>query len=92
MAAETPNDIDRVAIAEHARHTAEQAALRKVRKTLDEIEQSDVDQRRALRKILFVCAILAAIGIWMVWGLMFGDRGMPKQPPLKVPDKVQQKQ
>lgn len=92
MATETPNDIDRAAIAEHARRTAEQAALRKVRKTLDEIEESEAARRRSLRKILLVCAVLAAIGAWVVWGLMFDDRGMPKQPPLKVPDKVQQKQ
>jgi len=91
MASEAPNDIDRASIAEHARRTAEQAALRNVRRTLDEIEQSEIDRRATLRKVLVVCAILAAIGAWLVWG-MFGDRGMPKQPPLKVPDKVQQKQ
>jgi len=92
MASEAPNDIDRAAIAEHARRTAEQAALRNVRRTLDEIEESEIARRAMLRKVLVVCAILAAIGAWLVWGLMFGDRGMPKPPPLKVPDKIQQKQ
>ncbi len=89
---EEPRDIDQAAIQEHARRTVEQTALRKVRKTLDEIEQTQTVERRALRKIVIVCVILALLGAWFYWGLIFGDRGMPKQTPLQVPGTAQQKQ
>ena len=42
---ELPNDIDRAAIEEHAQRTVEQTALRKVRKTLDQIEQAEAAGR-----------------------------------------------
>ncbi|OGA34825.1 MAG: hypothetical protein A3F75_02160 [Betaproteobacteria bacterium RIFCSPLOWO2_12_FULL_64_23] len=92
MGIETPNDIERVAIEENAQRTTEQTALRKVRKTLDRIEEAETVGRHTLRKVLIVCAILAVVGAWFFWALIFGDRGMPKQPPLKIPDKLQQKQ
>lgn len=85
MNGETPNDIERAAIEEHAQRTTEQTALRKVRKTLDGIEAAEAGQRRSLRKILVVCAILAAFGAWLSWELVFSDKGMPRQQPLKVP-------
>jgi len=89
---QTPNDIDRAAIREHAQRTAERTALRKVRKALDRIEQDDATERRALRKVLIVCAMLAVLCAWLVWGLLSGDKTMPKQPPMKIPDKVQPRQ
>jgi hypothetical protein len=92
MGAETPNDLDRAAIEEHAQRTAERTALRKVRKTLDRIEEDEMHERHALRYVLIVCAILAALGVGVFSGLIFGDRGMPKQPPMKIPDRVQPKQ
>ena len=92
MGIETPNDIDRVAIEEHAQRTVEQAALRKVRKTLDRIEATATSERRTLRRVLIVCAILAVLGAWFFWGLIFGDKDLPKQPPMKVPDTLQKKQ
>ena len=92
MSSETPKDIDRAAIEEHAQRIAEQTALRKVRKTLDSIEASEAAERRNLRRVLIACALLAALGAWLVWGLVFGDRGLPKQPPMKVPGTLQPKQ
>src|ERR1035437_3720766 len=62
MGIETPNDIDRAAIEEHAQRTVEQTALRKVRRTLDEIENAEAAGRRTLRYVLIACAILAVIG------------------------------
>lgn len=91
MGIETPNDIERAAIEEHAQRTVEQTALRKVRKTLDGIEADETGERRALRKVVIVCAILAALGAWLVWELVFSDKGMPRQPPLKVPGAAQPK-
>ncbi len=92
MGIETPNDIDRAAIEEHAQRTTEQAALRKVRKALDRIEEAEAGERKTLRYVLILCAIFAALGVWFFSGLLYGDRGMPQQPPMKIPDKVQPRQ
>ena len=92
MSAEKPSNIDRAAIMDHAQRTAEQTALRKVRKTLDRIEQAESAERRTLRKVLIVCALLLALGSWLFWELLFSDRGMPKPPPMKIPQKLQQQQ
>jgi len=91
MSAEPPEDIDRAAIEAHARRTVEQTALRKVRKALDAIENAEDARRRSLRKVLIVCALLAAIGAWFLWGLIFGGGGVPKTPPMQVPATLQQK-
>ncbi len=92
MGAEAPKDIDRAAIEEHAQRTVEQAALRKVRKTLDEIEQAEIAERRRLRYVLIVCTLLAVLGAWFFWRLIFGASDLPKQPPMKVPATLRQKQ
>ena len=92
MSSETPDELERAKIAQHAQRIAEQTALRKVRKALDSIEDSETAERRAAHKVLIVCAILAVLGAWLVWGLLSGDKGMPKQPPMKVPGKVQPRQ
>lgn len=86
---EPPQDIDHAAIEEHAQRTVEQTALRKVRKTLDEIEQAQTAERRILRKILAVCALLALLGAWLSWELVFSDRGMPKQQTMEIPPRLQ---
>ena len=91
MGIETPNDIDRAAIEEHAQRTVEQTALRKVRKTLDKIEEAEAARRRTLRYVLIACAILAVIGAWFFWGLIFSGRDLPKAPPMKVLSAVPQK-
>jgi hypothetical protein len=85
MGIEAPKDIDRSAIEEHAQRTAEQTALRKMRKTLDGIEAAEAGQRRNLRRILIVCAVLAVLGTWLSWELVFSDKGMPKPQPMKIP-------
>jgi len=92
MGIETPNDIDRAAIEEHAQRTVEQAALRKVRKTLDNVEKTEAAGRRTLRYVLIACAILAMLGAWIIWEFMFSGRDFPKQPPMKLPSTLQQKQ
>lgn len=92
MGIEAPNDIERAAIEEHAQRTAEQTALRKVRKTLDGIEAAEAGRRRSLRRILLVCAALALLGAWISWELIFSDRGMPKQTQMKVPSTLPHKQ
>jgi transposase len=90
MAAETPDDMDRAAIAEHAQRTAEQSALRKVRRTLDAIEAARTAERSTLRKVLRVCAILAVLGAAYFGALFFGDSGVPWTPPMQVPGTLPQ--
>jgi hypothetical protein len=91
MITEIPNDIDRAAIEEHAQRTVEQQALRKVRHTLDTIEEGEAARRRTLRYALIACAALAVLGAWLFWGLLFGGRDMPNPPPMKVPSTLPQK-
>jgi hypothetical protein len=88
---EIPNDIDRAAIEAHAQRTVEQTALRKVRNTLDHIEQAEAARRRTLRYVLIACAILAVIGAWLIWGLIFSGRDMAQAVPIKVPHAVPQR-
>jgi hypothetical protein len=89
---EIPNDIDRAAIEEHAQRTLERTALRKVRKTLDEIEEAEAARRRTLRYVLIACAVLAVLGAWYFWGVVFSGRDLPKASPMKVPSTLPQKQ
>jgi type VI protein secretion system component VasF len=91
MSAEPSNDPDRAAIEAHAQRTVEQTALRKVRKALDRMEEADARRRRMLRKALMLCALLAVLGVWYFWELVFGGDDPPKDPPLKVPGAQQQK-
>jgi len=87
---EIPNDIDRAAIEEHAQRTVEQTALRKVRKTLDNIEKADAAERRTLRYVLIGCGILVALGVFFSWWLLFSGRDLPKAQPMKVPSTLPQ--
>ena len=92
MGMESPSDIDRAAIEEHAQHMVEQAALRKMRKALDGIELAEAAGRRTLRKVLIVCAILAVLVAGFFWWLIFSGKDLPKQAPMKIPGTLQQKQ
>ena len=91
MATEIPNDIDRAAIEEHAQRTVERAALRKVRKTLDEIQDAETARRRTLHRTLIACAILLAFGAWGLWELMFGGRDFAQGSPIEIPSTLPQK-
>ena len=91
MGSEAPNDIDRAEIEAHAQRTVEQTALRKVRKALDDIEHTEAVRRRTLRYALIACALLALFGVLYFGGLIFGDRGAPKSPPMKVPSTLPQR-
>lgn len=92
MSAEIPKDIDRAAIEDHAQRTVEQTALRKVRKALDKIEEGEAARRRTLNYALIVCALLAVLGAWFFWGLIFSGRDLPKTPAMKIPSTLPQRQ
>lgn len=89
---EIPNDIDRAVIEAHAQRTVERTALRKVRKTLDQIEEAEAAGRRTLRQVLIACAILVLLGACVVWWLVFSGRDLPQASPMKLPGTLPQKQ
>lgn len=77
------DDAERAAIAAHAQRTAEQAALRNVRKALDRMQASEARERRTLRRVLLACAALTVLGALYLGALFFG--GQSKAPALQVP-------
>jgi hypothetical protein len=83
MDAEEPSDTDQ--------RIAERTALRKVRKLLEMLQLADSEQRRALRNMLIVCAVLFALGAWALWALMFSGRDFQKGPPIELPGRVERK-
>jgi hypothetical protein len=87
---ELPNDIDRAAIEEHAQRTVEQTALRKVRKTLDQIDRAEAARRQTLRRVLVACALLAALAAWFFWGLVASGVDAPKHQAMKIPGALPQ--
>ncbi len=90
---ELPDDIDRAAIEEHAQRTVEQTALRKVRRSLDDMEEAESARRRLLRYALIACAILAALGVLVFFGFIFhGKDDLPKAEPMQVPSALPQRQ
>jgi len=92
MSTESPDNIDRAAIAEHAQRTVERSALRKVRKALDGIERAAARQRRLLRSVLLACAALVVLGAWLIWALIFAGREPPAGPGVELPAAAKPKQ
>ena len=82
MNSDAPGDSDRAAIADQAQRTVERVALRKIRKTLDEFENAQKEQRRALRFAVIVCALLLAFGSWILWSMF--SNGAPKTLPVDM--------
>ena len=91
MSSEKPNDLDRAAIGEAAQREAERAALRKVRKQLDHIEQGDVKQRRILRTVLVLGAAVVLVLAVVVWQMISRNRELRSGPPVEIPRAVEKK-
>lgn len=81
----SPNDIDRAAIEDAAQRTAEQAALRKVRRQLDQFEAGEARQRRVIRIIALagVAAILCVVLV--VWYMLSSNRDLLRGTPIEIP-------
>ncbi len=73
---------------EEEQRVAERAALRNVRKFLDQLEDSEAQRRRLLRKALVVCVVLLVFGAILAWGLFSSVERTPAGPPLKIPDSI----
>jgi hypothetical protein len=91
MSSEKPNDLDRAAIGDAAQREAERAALRKVRKQLDHIEQGDVKQRRILRTVLVLGAVVVLVLAVVVWQMISRNRELRSGPPVEIPRAVEKK-
>jgi hypothetical protein len=85
MSTESPDGIDRAAIAENAQRTVERSALRKVRKALDRAEADRARERRLLRNTLIVCAVLAAIGAFAILGILTAGPGTQGGQAIQLP-------
>jgi len=82
-----PSDVDKNAIAENVQRTAERAALRKVRKFTDELEDEHLTQKRIEKSALALFVILAVVfGLWIV----YGDKLFPPKGEIVVPGNVMQ--
>lgn len=91
MSSEKPNDLDRAAIEETAQREAERAALRKVRKKLDNIEQGDARQRRILGIVLVAGAVVILVLAVVVWQMISRNRELRSGPPVEIPRAVEKK-
>jgi len=82
---ETSRSVDRAAIDQAAQRTAEQAALRKVRKQLDVMGASDARQRRIIRIVAFA-GIIAILGVIAVlWYMLSSHRDPLRGTPVEIP-------
>ena len=88
---ETPRNVDRAAIDQAAQRTAEQAALRKIRKQLDVMGASDARQRRIIRIVAFT-GIIAILGVIAVlWFMLSSHRDPLRGTPVEIPKSVGKK-
>jgi type VI protein secretion system component VasF len=88
---DSPNDIDRAAIEEAARRTAEQTALRKVRRELDQIAAGEARQRRVIRIIALVGVAAILCLVLVVWFAFFSARDPLYGTPIKIPSSAPKK-
>jgi len=82
---DSPNDIDRAAIEEAAQRTAEQAALRKVRLRLDQLEVGEARQRRIIRIIALVGIAAILCVVLVVWYMLSSNRDQLRGTPIEIP-------
>lgn len=75
-----------------SQRTAEQDALRNVRKLTERLESEQRDRRRLQRRALQAVGLVAVILVLaFVYSRYFGSppQDVPKQQPIKVPEKVE---
>ncbi|MBI2752948.1 MAG: hypothetical protein HYX46_05485 [Betaproteobacteria bacterium] len=90
MSSEKPIDVDRAAIEEAAQREAERAALRKVRKQLDTMEQGVVKERKILRTVLVLGVIVVLVLAVVVWQMISRNRDL-RGPPVEIPRTIEKK-
>ena len=68
-----------------AQRTAEQTALRKVRRQLDSIEASEARQRKAGLRIALVGIVAIACVMVVVWLMLSANRDQLRGAPVAIP-------
>jgi hypothetical protein len=73
---------------EDAQREAEKNALRKVRRTLDDIEAGETEQRQWRSIVVAVSVALFLLGAGLLAGLYLAAKDVPRGAPVQLPGKV----
>ncbi len=73
-------DIDRRAIAEAAQRTAERAALKRVRKAIDQAKEAQNREKKMLRRALALSAVLVGFALALLFVLILSSPSREKGP------------
>jgi hypothetical protein len=85
----TEPDVDKNAIAENVQRTVERAALRKVRKLVDKIEEEQaVEQRHGNRAMIAFAVIVVLFLAWLIANAINDDRQLNRDQKFQVPETV----
>ena len=79
---------DRAAIEEAAQRTAEQTALRKVRKSQDSSEAAEARRRTIVRRIALVGVLVVVAVMLVVWAMLSANREQLRGAPVQIPGTV----
>ena len=86
---ETPRNVDRAAVDAAAQRTAEQAALRNVRRELDHLVAQEARQRKLNRTIVIVAAVVFLVLVFVVWRqVSLRAEKQAQEVPIQIPSKV----
>jgi transcriptional regulator of nitric oxide reductase len=90
MPEERPSDLARAVEGVRAQRTAEQSALRNVRKELDQLQAQDARQRKVNRMLTIGAAVVLVILVFVAWRVVIGraDQQERNATPVQIPSKV----
>src|SRR5512132_4305107 len=71
-----------------AQRTAEQAALRKVREELDHLAAQEARQRKLIRTLVIVAALVFLVLLYVVWRNVSSHAEKRETAPVQIPSKV----
>lgn len=82
-------DINKNAIAENVQRTVERAALRKVRKLVDKIEDEQAVEQRLGNRVMIVFAVIGVLFMaWFIANAIIDDRKLNRDQKFQMPEKV----
>ena len=82
-------DVDKNAITENVQRTVERAALRKVRKLVDKIEEEQAVEQRLGNRAMIVFAVIGILFLaWLIANAINDDRQLNRDQKFQLPEKV----